>query len=471
MKILLINPSVNLESYGRFKNLLDPMPCIGLAYIAAMLERSAHEVHVLDNFVFRLNPGAILDRVEKINPEMIGFSCLTPSFGNTLRLMRKIKDRFPHIIIALGNVHAEFNARQIVEKGQADFVIHGEGEYTFTELANALENGKKYSGIQGLTFCDNGKVVQTSPRPPIRELDSLPYPAWHLFPFERYGFFMGLGGEKNKPILSILASRGCPFRCDFCSAVYSSWKHYRKRAPEKIVQEIIFLIDRFNVRMLGFMDSEFPLEKKHAHKVLDCMIRERIGEKITWLTEARVDGVDDEILLKMKKAGCTKILFGLESGNQDSLDLLNKRITIEQSRRAVQSSRKAGLHTVGLFMIGLPGETPENILNTFRFACELNLDYAKFSILTPMPGSRMFERFQREGKLRHENWDEYTTFNPRPENFVYCPEALSPEKLIRLQKKGLRMFYFRPRQIWNHLFRIRSLSIRDILYGLWDVLF
>jgi len=471
LNILLINPSVYKTGYGRFKNLLEPMPCIGLAYICAILEKSGYSPTVIDNFVHNISNKEILLKISKLKPAVIGISALTPSFSNIKQLLKEIRNQFPEIVLILGNIHAEYCAKEILSEKTADIIVNGEGEYTFKDIIATIEKEEDLSKIPGISILKDGNFHKTPNRPPITDLDKLPLPSWHLFPYKKYGFFMGLGKPADKPILSILASRGCPYRCDFCSTVYSTWKHYRKRDPRKVVEEILFLIDRYKVKMLGFMDSEFPMDKDHAHKVLDLMIEANMGEKITWLTETRVDCVDQVILNKMKKAGCTKILYGFESGNQKFLDLVNKKITIDQSYRAVKMTKNAGILPVGLFMIGFPGETKKDIIKTFKFACDLNIDYAKFSILTPMPGSILFDRLKKEGKLKHFDWKNYTTFNPSPENFVYHPEQVQPEELIKLQKKGLRMFYLHPKRIYNHLFKIKSLSLSDMLNGAINMLF
>lgn len=447
------------------------MPCIGLAYICAVLEKNGYSPKVIDNFVHNLSNHDIIDKIALIKPDIIGISALTPSFSNIEELLKQIRVNFPNITIVLGNIHAEYFAEEIIKNKKADIVVNGEGEYTFTDIVKTIEKKGCLSDVYGISILKEGKYFKTKNRTPLTDIDALPYPSWHLFPYEKYGFFMGLGNKSNKPILSILTSRGCPYRCDFCSTVYSTWKYYRKREPSKVIDEILFLIEKYKVKMLGFMDSEFPMDKSHSHEILDLMIEADIGNKISWLTETRVDCVDESLLKKMKKAGCSKILYGFESGNQKFLDLVNKRITLEQSYNAVEMTKKAGILPVGLFMIGFPDETEDDIIQTFKFACRLNIDYVKFSILTPMPGSILFDRLKQSGKIKHFDWKNYTTFNPSPDNFVYHPDNLSPKKLIKLQKKGLRMFYLNPKRIYNHIFKIKSLSLSDMINGAINMIF
>ena len=468
MRVLLINPSMNLNKLGRFAKLLEPMPCIGLAYIAGALEEHGTEVAVIDMFAEVFNAEQVLTRVKEYQPDLVGMTVLTPSEPICSILTHMIRGVLPKVKIVWGAVHAEVFAKDIVLEGKADFVVHHDGEETICELVDALNNGfKDFSSVDGLTWLgDDGTPVTNKDRRLLTDLDSLAYPAWHLFPYHKYGLLPF--ADFAKPVLTMTGSRGCPYRCDYCSLINTGGKIYRRRDPIKIVDEYEYLIDRYKVKQIGFVDPIFPLVKKDLAPLCDEIVNRGLDKRCQWLSETRCDRLDKETADLMYYGGCRRVLMGIESGVDLLLGNVNKNITTAKVREGVAHAKNAGLQTVGLFMIGMPGETPEMTRETVEFSMDLELDFAKYAITVPFPGSKLFDdRWQKD--LFRDDWENYTTFNPDPDRLVYHPHGYDPKELIEMQAWALRKFYLRPEQIKKQIFELRTISPKMLLYGMYGM--
>jgi radical SAM superfamily enzyme YgiQ (UPF0313 family) len=463
MRILLVNPAMNMKALGKFQGLLEPMPVIGLAYIAGVLQQDGHEVKAIDQFTYGMGIETVVDQIREFRPDMLGLSMLTPSTPVALAVANQAKAACPDMKIVAGNIHADIFYREVLTTSAVDFVVHGEGEYTISELCFALERGDDdLSGILGISYLEGDTVKKTAARPVIEDLDALPYPAWNLFPYTRYGLLPF--ADVAHPVLSMTGSRGCPYRCEFCSLLYTG-SNYRKRDPIQIVDEYEYLHERYGVKQIGFVDPIFPLNKAVLFKFCEELMRRGLHKKLCWLSETRVDRIDRESLRIMRASGCRRVLLGIESGVDLLLENVNKTFTTETTRRSVRMLREEKIDAVGLFMIGLPGETPEMTRQTIDFAKSLDLDFAKFAITVPFPGSQMFEDLRREGRLNRDDWENWTTFQPDPAKMVFVPREVSPEYLIKMQKQGLREFYLRPEMIYRHLVEIRTINAKQLWHG------
>ena len=468
MRVLLINPAMDLRKLGRFAGLLEPMPCIGLAYIAGALEAHGVHVRVIDMFAEKLSGQQVVDKVARFRPDLVGMSVLTPSAPTCTELSARIRARLPGVKVVWGAVHADVFARDIVRDGDADFVVHHDGEITLTELVDALARGEQdLSAVDGITWkTTDGQVVKNKERVLNRELDDLPYPAWHLFPFHRYGLLPF--ADFAKPVLTMAGSRGCPYRCDYCSLINTGGKVFRRRDPIKVVDEYEYLVERYGVKQIGFIDPIFPLVKKDLGPLCEELVRRGLDQRCQWLSETRADRLDAETCQQMYAGGCRRVLMGIESGSDMLLGNVNKNLTTASVREGVKNAKAAGIQTVGLFMIGMPGETPEMTRETVEFAVDLDVDFAKFAITVPFPGSKLFEdRWQKD--LFRDDWENYTTFNPDPDRLVYHPPGYDPAELIRMQSWALRRFYMRPAQIRRQMVELRTISPKMLLYGLYGM--
>lgn len=465
MRILLINPSMNYEKYGIFGRFLGPQPCLGLACIAAVLEKEGFETAVYDDFVLNGGVKNIIEFVKKYHPDIVGISCLTPSCNITYGIAREIKNYNRNIFIVLGNIHASFFAEKILEKQAVDAVVHNEGEYPMLKIAQCIRDRKDLSGVKGITFRKNGEIIHTEKTEILENLDALPYPAWHLLPVYKYR--LPVFAHMKTPVLTAAASRGCPYNCSFCSANFLE-RRYRKRNPGKVVDEIEYLVDRFKIRQVGFVDTIFPLTKEQGLETCNRIVERKLNKKIVWVSETRVDRIDEELLRSMKEAGCERILFGIESGVQELLDNVNKDFTLDDVKYAIRCCKEAGIEIGAFFMLGLPGETKELSQKTVDFAKELDVHFVKFSMLVPLPGSRIYNELTKEGKLNRDDFENFTTYNPQSADLIYVPDGMTKEELAEAHKAAHLQFYIRPKMLLRQLRKVMALPAPDIFFGVYS---
>ena len=297
---------------------------------------------------------------------------------------------------------------------------------------------------------------------PIEDLDALPRPAWKLFPWRDYSFLPFV--TVAKPCLAISGSRGCPFRCKFCAMGYMG-NLVRKRSPVSIADEIEWLVKEFGARHIGFVDPIFPLDKKHAIATCRAIRAKNMPENWWWTCETRVDIVDEEMCREMKLARCKRILFGIESGVNEVLAGVGKGYTTDNVKRGIVAARSAGLEISAFFMLGLPGETKETAKQTIDFALSLDIDFAKFAITIPLPGSELYDDLVKQGKISQPEWESFTTFNPDPDSLPYIPEGMTGKELLQLHRMANVKFYLRPKMIFRHLFVIRSIGLKMMFNG------
>lgn len=467
MDFLLISPPLTVdERYGR-RNLGKvggQLPPLGLAYIAAFLRERKFSVDIIDGAIGDLSEEEILKKIKIQNPKIIGFSAMTFTFHRAVSFSRKIRTKFPRILTIIGGHHATLLPHQVLSENPSfDLTVYGEGELTAWDIMQKFEKHnfdrgkflKDYSlleTIPGIVFRKLKQTRMNPPRPLISNLDELPYPAWDLLPMDKY---LPLPNQYlNKPVVHIVANRGCPFQCSFCSANAVFGPKIRSLSPLKLVDMLKYVRDKFGAREISFWDDSLTVNKKWLFEFCRLMVKRKVG--VTWSCYARVDCVDREILSWMKKAGCWNIFYGFESGNQELLDRIGKNITLEQIRHANNLTKKAGIEVRASFMIALPGETPEMAQKTIDFAISLDPDYVQFCITTPFPKTRLYEDAKKYGKLSGD-FSKYSVWEA-----VFVPHGYKNKREIeKMEKKAVRRFYLRPRYFWGRLRKIRSL--RDLI--------
>ncbi|MFN7146036.1 MAG: B12-binding domain-containing radical SAM protein [Myxococcota bacterium] len=463
MRVLLLNPSIRAEQFGRFAALLEPMPCIGITYVATFLAQAGHQVRVWDDFAMQAGPEAILAEVDRFRPDVFGASILTPVATDVKNLLRRARAKHPGMRTFAGNIHADVFPDEFLDDGTCDAVVHGEGEKAAVDLLEAWARGEDGSKVPGVSV----KGHRGKRRPIDANLDAYPFPDWGLTPYTRYSLLPL--GTIQRPIVALAASRGCPYSCTYCS-LESKGKGYRRRSVGNVVDEMEHDVRAFGAKQIGFMDPIFPLGSKHAIEFSKEVVRRGLEQKMSWLSELRTDSVDRDALVWMHKSGCRRLVFGIESGDDALLKTVKKKNDIETSRQTVKWCREIGITTVGLFMIGMPGETPEQTKRTIDYACELELDFAKFAITVPFPGSDLYEQMVRDGKLSRRDWENYTTFNPDLNRIVVASDVQTPEQLLNSLREATMRFYLRPRMIAHQLFKVRSVDAMQMARGLWSVM-
>ncbi|MDP3947388.1 MAG: radical SAM protein [bacterium] len=441
LKVVLINPP-QPTAY--------PQPPMGLALIAAVVEREGYEVRVVDANALRLKPMDIVPLVTGAN--VVGLTAMTPTINAAISTARYLKQANHNLTIILGGAHATLLPDETLGSApEIDMVVKGEGEQTIIELLRALEEQQPLDNIAGISYRRNGKVHSTPVRSTSVDLDSLPFLAYHLLPWSRYRPHPPHG--RAFPFAAMITSRGCPYRCSYCSKPIFGNK-FRGQSPERVVEEITYYKEKFGVKEIAFYDDVFTLDRKRAYAIADNIIKK--GLKIGWTCETRVNLVDKELLLHMKQAGCYAIAYGIESASPEILETLDKGITLEQVEAAVRLTQQVGLQTIGYFMLGSPGESLETISQTIRFAKKLKLDFAQFAITTPYPGTKLYDLYL-EGRRDDVPWENFVYEGAgRSVTPVFETDGLSRAELQHWMKRAYRTFYLRPSYLWQRIRQINS---------------
>lgn len=466
MKVMLINPNTKLAEKNKvYSRFVQPVTPVGVGYIAAVIEKAGIPLSIIDQYAYRMSNREVLEKVKKEMPQVIGFSCLTPVMSNVRFFVKEIKKLSKNICIVLGNTHATLFADQLLKEGVADIIIRGEGEVSMLEVVLAMDKGKDLKDIKGISFIHNGTIFHNPERKVINSLDELPYPAWHLFDLNFYQE-SPLRSIKGTTLM-ISASRGCLYRCIFC-AQDKIYKKPRYRKVKSVVDEIEYMHNKLQVNCFGFNDPCFPASLEYGLEFANELINRGLHRKIKWFTESRVDLVNLDLLKRLKESGLYLVMYGFEVGSQKILNDVKKRATLEQARIAAKYTKKCGILIMGLFMLGLPGETKENCKETIKFAKELDCDLAKFSIATPYPGSELYERysslFTDICNNEPEKFNSYYAWISGSNDIICLPGGMGKKELLDLQRKAMLQFYLRPKLIIRHILKATT-SFHNLYFG------
>jgi len=427
MRVCLINPPrIQPKSWGE-PNVFQP---VELAYVATVLERQ-HKVRIIDaptegrrnlelidgtKYRVGLENEEIADRIRRWSPDVVGITIpysgwSKPAFEVAFTVKSVDKD----IITVLDGQHPSARPEDCLSHPNVDFVVIGEREHTMFELVAALEQGitGDLEKIRGIGFIKSGKTVITPPRPEIQDLDSLPFPARHLLPMDTYFVAVKeepLRGVIRKPWAAMITSRGCPYTCVFCSVHTVMGRQWRGRSPENVVEEIEQLVNTYHIKQIDFNDNNMSLDKKRMETICDLIVER--GLDIEWYTPdgLRADTLDENLLTKMRASGCKKIRIAPESGVQRVVDrIIKKNQDLKEVEKAVVLSKKLGIKVGCFFVIGLIGETKEDMKETIKYAYKLKKLGAEkfhFSIAMPIYGTELYEQAKRGGFLREGFSDE-----------------------------------------------------------------
>jgi len=442
MKILLIYPSSgHIEvAVNKYVTLGAYIPPLGLLYLGKMLEINGHDVEILD-----CNAEEITE--EKIKAKISSFDAIGMTVYSkpeelvfSVKLANIIKKHAPNIPLIIGGPHSTLFPEDSIKEHNADICFCGEGEFRIKELAEAIEGKRKIESVTGLYYRQGNKIKHTKPAKQIKDLNKIPFPARHLVDKYDYGHLIKSKLIKGK-VTSIITSRGCPHHCRYCQ-IRSHVPNFRTRTVDNITKELEEIANQ-GFDSVVFADDNFLAQKKKVGKVMDFVIKKKLGLKF-WIINSRVDSADMELYEKLRDAGVEAINYGIESGNQDVLNYYNKTITTDQARYAVNLSCKMGFFVSANFIIGAAIETREHIENTIRFARSLPLDNAFFYTLGYLHGSSLWKEAVKAGKIRsNEFWVD-----------ADCKRGLgnfTGEELQRLSVRASNKFYLNPR-LWLRTF-------------------
>ncbi len=453
MKVLLINPP-------RFHKIMDNTPLViseikgflpplGLLYVAAYLQKHAsHEIVVLDAQVEELDEEGLLRRMRKFRPDVVGITAMTMTLIDVLETIKLVRQANPSVRVVLGGPHVHLFPEETIRLQGVDFLVLGEGEETFKDLLDSINDLNSLEKIKGLVFRKDDKVVNTGVRSPIKDLDALPFPARDLVPYKKYSSILA----KQGLVTSIFTSRGCPFKCTFCDRP-NLGKTFRARSARNVVEEMEECL-RMGIHEFLVYDDTFTVDKQRVIDICDEIIQRKM--EVSFDIRARVDTVNEEMIVKLKHAGCCGIHYGIEAGTEKILKILNKGISIEDSETAFSITRKHGIATLAYFMIGNPTETREDIECTMAVMRRLNPDFVHLTVLTPFPGTQIYQRGLESGVLDRDSWREFA----EDPNADFIPphwgENFTREELAGLAAQCYKRFYLRPSYIFHRFWRIGS---------------
>ncbi len=409
MRVLLVQP----PSPGIYDFIGLKLPPLGLAYLAASC-RHRHTVHIVDLQVEEKR--RFREALETC--DLVGITATTSTFPEALNIAQEAKKA--RRIVVMGGYHVTFQDEEALQSGFVDYVVRGEGEEIFPALLDALESGTPPERVPGISFLRDGRLIRTPLLLPPQDLDALPFPARDLLPLSRY-WMTQLEGE---PLVNVVTSRGCPFACTFCASSRFSGRRWRARSPENILRELEILYFDYGFRAVAFVDDNFTLQPERV----ECLCEE-IGRKklrLKWWCFSRADTIVryESLVKKMAKAGLRMVYLGLESAEKAILEDYGKQLTAEVARKAVEILRKYGVKSWGSFILGGLRETRATVQKTIEFARKIRPDIVQFSLLTPFPGTALFEELKRERRILHFSWSLFDGAHP-----VVHLDALKPQEL------------------------------------------
>ena len=461
MNVLLLTPPATrlMNPATAQEDLLPPKTWVplGIAYLASALRQHDVETNLFDLHGYSWEEVSQL--LKDVRPDVVGISCFTFGRSNALRLALLAKSALPAVTVIMGGPHATFFPEQMLESGFVDVVALGEGEVTIVELVRCLEQRRNWDSVKGIVFNKNGTVFRTEPRPRVSSLDDFAFPAYDTFDLSEYKSPEIPPYYKDAAGTHILTSRGCPFHCNFCSVNTFFNGKWAYRSPGNVVDEIEMLMESHNIRHIYFSDDLFTLDNSRAIALCKEILDRKL--EFAWMAETRVDCVNDELLKWMRRAGCYRMYYGVESGSPRILKSANKGFTVEHIRNAFRLTHEAGMEPCCFLMVGNPGETPETIMETSELIHEIRpATMPVMGINTILPASAQYESAKAQGLIQDDYW---LKADPPPlytaeygvDDLIYLQilltKNIAPELYENMCQMGFDEKYFRMRRMAGRL--------------------
>jgi anaerobic magnesium-protoporphyrin IX monomethyl ester cyclase len=461
MKVLLVQPEIDRA-----------MIHLGLGYLSTALESRGDKVKILDIGIEGESERKIAKFIESFHPDAVGITVQTHNYSKALMIAGLVRRLNPKCPVIMGGPHPSILTEATLKEPTVDIIVRGEGDITIVELMDCLEHGGNLDSIRGISFKTNGNILHNEDRPFVKDINTIPFPAWHLFNMD--GYLAKINGCKVAPVLS---SRGCPYKCIFCYRGPAAGKIFRPRVPENVISEIEQLKDRYGIGNILFVDDTFTLNQKRAERISDLLIEKKLG--ISWRCQTRADCLNLKLLTKMKMSNCIDISIGVESGNWQILATTQKQKkntnyskqfnindfaqdhepvgSIENKsykqvlRKAFKMAAEVGISTSATFIIGLPGDTKESVQETIDFAKELNPNYAIFYAAMPYPGTELSRIIKERGGKLPENWDDYRLMS----SDIVSSKMVAAFNISELSEKELG-YYLKTAQIQFQMGRLSA---------------
>lgn len=453
MKVLIINPpavdDVKIVREGRCMQRQEAWGTswapLTLSIIASILRESGFSVSLEDCSNDGISFKDLENEILTLRPGLIIVNTSTPSIDSDLKVASVSKRIDDGIKTLFFGIHVSaLPGETFMSNRDVQYLVQGEPEYTVRDFALAVRDNKPLNNVKGLVYMDGDRMIVNEPRPHIDNLDELPFPSWDLINIKGYRLPIS-----DRPFLLVLTGRGCPYRCTFCAAGTFYGKKLRLRSPQRIIDEIKFVKDKYGVNDFLFWSENSISDRQQMYDISKGLSGQVKGVK--WVCNGRVDMVDEDLLRQMKEAGCWMIGYGIESGSQRILDGMKKNILIDDIQKAVEMAKKAGIEVTGHVIIGYPGETRDDIMETWRLVKNLDLDYIQVYCSVPFPGSYLYVYAKEKGWINSQDW---TIFE---QNFsVLDTPYISAGEVMEFREKMVKDFYFDIRRILKTLFKIRS---------------
>jgi len=448
MRVLLVKPSQK-SVYGKMK--VPVQIHMGLAYIAAYLKKEMYkQVEIVDIDAEGMDVREFADLIRHDQFDIVGFTVTTPTFSSSVELARCVKRESPRSVVVFGGIHPTIKPFETAGLDCVDIAVRGEGEVTFGEIVEAVRKKADLSGIRGILYKKDGKVVETPPRSLIEDLDALPFPARKLFKNKKYTYPDSLYSNAQP----IFTSRGCPGMCTYCNSHQTFNRVFRARSAENVVNEIECLVRECKTREIHIWDDNFLTDKKRVFAISDNIKKRNLKVKFAFPNGVRADFIDKDVIGALKNMGAYSVAIGVESGSQEVLEKARKGIKLEKMEEALRLIKESGLESWAFFIIGLPGENADSIRKTIEFANKMDPDIAKFHILKPYPGTEAYDYLKSKKLLLEEDYDKFG-IHTAP---VHRLEDLTPDDMLEWQKKAYASFYLRPAKLAKQLFRIKTFN-------------
>ena len=441
--ITLVNPAAPAGAVMHW-----PFALLGLGYLAAVLEKSNYQVDVIDCQVQQMSLDEFKAEIAKRKPDIVGATSSTLTYKSGMKLIQAAREVLPNVVTFAGGPHVTFwDDHALEDYPELDVVIRREGEATLVDLVRHVEEGKSFDDVLGITYRKDGKIVRNKERPYIEDLDSLPFPARHLWPMDKF--------TQYEDVLYLAMTRGCVYWCEFCCTVRMHGRAYRMRSAKNVVDEIEDLYKTYGKTKFTFCDDAFTVDKPRVEEL--CREIKKRNLKIEWNCGTRVDMITKDLLITMKDAGCVSVWFGVESATQQVLDAMKKGITPELTEKVIAWVREVGLKPTPNVILGFPGETKQSAWKTIKFIEKIAPDQVGFyNVATPFPGTPLYDQVKANGWLRITDFDKYDTTRP-----IFETPQFSMKDLGKMRESAFHHFYLRKGFWWDkrHRFKVQTAII------------
>jgi len=439
-KVLLVNPPFEkIFEKTPLKGVAPSIPPLGLACVGGSLLENGHEVKLFDFNIYGTEE--FIKTLINFTPDFVGITFVTPLIIEAQKISRLVKKINKKILVIGGGPHCSSFPESSIKEASLDIGVIGEGDFIINEIISR----KDLPHIKGIAYKKGDQIIINERETFIKDLDSLPLPAYSLYEKEKY--ILPKAIARRNPVTWVETARGCVFGCIYCNKSCFG-QTFRTKSPERIVEEFI-RVKKMGFREIHIIDDVFTTNMKRAKKICDLLIESNVNIGWSPVTGIRVDRVDFELLDKMRQAGCYRVYFGIESGNQEILNKIKKGITLEQVINAVEAAKKAKLEVAGFFMIGLPGDTVETMQETIKFAKSLDLDLVKASITIPFPATEMFNELNEKGLIKTHDWEKFKFYSIP--STIYDHQNLSWATIEKYYLKFYREIYLSPQFIFKRI--------------------